>query len=176
MSRARRAKKESNLWLIVLVLVCIFVVVGTFYMLFDLNKKVKTVNTIENTTSNTITNFIDNNIEEEQIVVNTTVVDEVENSVLNEVQNTTNTVSNQVTNTTKNTTIPNTPAIPAVTDDKQKAIELVKNEWGDDDTVNFSFDYINEKGEYIIAVKDRASATVKCYFRVNLATGVVELD
>ena len=63
-----------------------------------------------------------------------------------------------------------------MTDEKQKAIELVKEKWGKDDTVNYVFDYVNENGEYVIAVKDRASATVKYYFRVNLETESVELD
>lgn len=175
MSRSRRAKKQSNLWAIVLVFVCVFVVGGTFYMLFDIKNKVKTINTIENANSNTVQNTIDNNILENEIVVQNT-VNEVENSISTEIQNTANTVTKQVANTSKNTTIPNTTAIPAITDEKQKAIELVKKEWGDDDTVNFSFDYINEKGEYVVAVKDKASATVKNYFRVNLQNGTVELD
>lgn len=172
MSRSRRkAKKQSNLWAIVLVLVCVFVVGGTFYMLFDINNKLQTMNISENTVSNSV----DNNITENETVVEN-VVNEVENTVSNEVENKTNAVTNQVANTEKNTTISNSPAIPAVTDDKQKAIELVKKEWGDDDSVSFSFDYINEKGEYVVAVKDKASATVKNYFRVNLSTGSVELD
>ena len=40
MGRARRAKKESYGWAIVLVLVCVFVVGGTFYMLFDIKGKI----------------------------------------------------------------------------------------------------------------------------------------
>ena len=98
-----------------------------------------------------------------------------------------NMVENQTTNTQQEFDLPNTvvnetisesskPAIPGVTDEKQKAIELVKKQWGQDDTVNYVFDYVNENGEYVIAVKDKVSATVKNYFRVNLTTQTVELD
>lgn len=173
MGRARRAKKESYGWAIVLVLVCVFVVGGTFYMLFDIKGKVDNMKVSDNTISNAIENN-ETNIKNE---TNT-----VETIVSNEIDNTANVVSNKVenkissNNTVKNNTIPNTPAIPAATDDKQKAIELVKKEWGSDDTVSFVFDYINENGEYVVAVKDRTSATVKNYFRVNLKTGNVELD
>ena len=180
MGRARRAKKESYGWAIVLVLVCIFVVGGTFYMLFDIKSKVGNIKKSDNTISN---NVIENNISDEnneQNIKNET--NAVENIVSNEIDNTANVVSNIVenkissNNTVKNNTIPDKPAIPAVTDDKQKAIDLVKKEWGNDDTVSFVFDYINENGEYVVAVKDKSSATVKNYFRVNIKNGNVELD
>lgn len=175
MSRSRRAKKQNNAWAFVLFFVCIIVIGGTFYMLHDISKKVKSINTENNyTVENIIQNQVNENNTNEQNV--STENNIVENTVVNEINNMTNTATNQTSNTSKNTTIPNTPAIPAVTDDKQKAIELVKKEWGADDTVSFSFDYINEKGEYVVAVKDKASATVKCYFRVNIQSGTVELD
>lgn len=179
MGRAKRAKNESYGWAIVLVLVCIFVVGGTFYMLFDIKGKVQKMNNSDNTISNIVENksVIENPKATMQNEVNS-----VENTVTNEIENTAKVISNQVENkiysntTQKKNSIPDTPAIPAVTDDKQKAIDLVKKEWGNDDTVNFVFDYINENGEYVVAVKDRASATVKNYFRVNLKTENVELD
>ena len=180
MSRGKRAKKESNLWGIVLVLICVFVVGGTFYMLHDISKKVNNINTDDTENNNTVENIAQNQINEnntnEQNVSTDNNIIEAENTVVNEIDDTTNTVSNQAVNTSKDKTTPNTPAIPAVTDDKQKAIELVKQEWGEDDAVSFSFDYINEKGEYVVAVKDKSSATVKCYFRVNIQNGTVELD
>ena len=178
MSRFKRAKKQSNLWAIVLVIVCLFVVGGTFYILHDITKKVDKIDTTNisdfSINENTIQNQEpENNTNYQNIISENNTID---NKVKNATNNATNTFSNNVVNTIKNNSISNTPAIPAITDDKQKAIELVENEWGVDDTVSFSFEYINEKGEYVVAVKDRIRATVRCYFRVNLTNNTVELD
>ena len=62
------------------------------------------------------------------------------------------------------------------TDKKQEAINLVKQTWGEDDTVTFRCDSVNSKGEYIIAVVSKESASVKNYFKVNLNTNTVEVD
>ena len=62
------------------------------------------------------------------------------------------------------------------TDKKQEAINLVKQTWGEDDTVTFRCDSVNSKGEYIIAVVSKESASVKNYFKVNLNTKTVEVD
>ena len=59
--------------------------------------------------------------------------------------------------------------------DEEKAISIVKKEWGADNSVDFVFDHV-ENDEYIVAVKDRSTATVKYYFRVNLETKTVEMD
>ena len=178
MGKARRAKKKDNNIGIMLALVSIFLVAVTFFMLFDIKGKLKKTNQSDNTISAEIENnvnneIIGNDITEPEI---SNEVNMEENTVANEVEVSNNTVTNQTSNTTKQTNTSSAPAIPAVTDDKQKAIELVKKEWGSDETVSFSFDYINENGEYVVAVKDKSSATVKYYFRVNLQTESVELD
>lgn len=183
MGKARRAKKKDNNIGMLLALVSIFLVAVTFFMLFDIKSKLKKTNPSENIISDEIENTVNN-----EVIGNDVTEQEInnevnleENTVANEIEVSNNivsnnTVANQTSNTTKQTNTSSAPAIPAVTDDKQKAIELVKKEWGDDDSVSFSFDYINENGEYVVAVKDKSSATVKYYFRVNLQTESVELD
>jgi len=114
---------------------------------------------IQNDTQNEISNEVQNVIEENTVIQNTI---------------TNNTVKNTTTFNTTNTTSSNYK--PASTDKKQEAINLVKQDWGTDNTVSFSFEYINENGEYVVSVKDKATATVKYYFRVNIETGEVELD
>ena len=178
MGRARRAKKKDNNIGILLTLVSIFLIAVTFFMLFDIKNKLKKTSSSENIISDEIENTVNN-----EVIGNDVTEQEInnevnleENTVANEIEVSNNTVTNQTSNTNKQTNTSSAPAIPAVTDDKQKAIELVKKEWGSDETVSFSFDYINENGEYIVAVKDKSSATVKYYFRVNLQTESVELD
>ncbi len=62
------------------------------------------------------------------------------------------------------------------TDKKQQAINLVKNTWGEDETVTFRCDSITSDGEYIIAVVSTQTASVKNYFKVNLDKKTVEID
>lgn len=155
-----------------LLIICIVVVGVTFYMIQDIQTKIQ-----KEGPQNTLKTEDKLENEENKIAENET----IENTMQQ------NMVENQTTNTQQESDLPNTvvnetisesskPAIPGVTDEKQKAIELVKKQWGQDDTVNYVFDYVNENGEYVIAVKDKVSATVKNYFRVNLTTQTVELD
>lgn len=176
MGRSRRAVKNNKIkmWIPILIIV-LFVVGITFYMIKDIRSKIDTGELVDTDKE------IEKIDEQQNIISKENIIDE--ESVSNEVESNTvieNTVSNTVSNTTStsNITKNNSTVVskPATTDDKQKAIELVKKEWGNDDSVSYSFDYINENGEYVVAVKDKASATVKYYFRVDLKTETVELD
>lgn len=170
MSRAKREKKSKINLKVWVPIICVIVIGVTFYMIFDIQNKIKKVEP-SNTTAGEQHDDSENEMNEDNDVEGNISED---NNIANEIANTAeNTATSENTSTSN---ISSAPAIPAVTDQKQKAIELVKKEWGKDDTVDYVFDYINENGEYVVAVKDRASATVKCYFRVNLKTGAVELD
>ncbi len=168
MSRARREKKKSNnYFMIIALLICIAVIGVTFWMLNDIKKKVDLqANKPEKNTNIVNNNQIENEIKNENTV-------EPENTVIE------NTIENTVeNNTAKKTTQINTmvPYKPTSTNKKEEAINLVKKNWGEDDSVDFSFEYINEKGEYVVSVKDKSTATVRCYFKVNITNGSVELD
>lgn len=168
---ARREKKSKINLKVWVPLICVIVVGVTFFMLHDIQNKIEKMEDYENL-ANTSQNTIPNeNIVNEQENQNLVEENAVQNQVANEVKNT---VAN---NTIKNTTINqnNVKTEPGITDKKQKAIELVKKEWGADNSVDFVFDHV-ENDEYIVAVKDRSTATVKYYFRVNLETKTVEMD
>lgn len=62
------------------------------------------------------------------------------------------------------------------TNKKEEAIELVKQTWGEDNTVTFSCDSVTTDGEYIIAVTSLETATVRNYFRVNISTKSVQVE
>lgn len=167
---ARREKKKKINLRIVVPVVCIVVVGVTFFMLHDIQKRIEKMDTenIVNQDENQIVesgNVEGNNQVEEDTVFNAD-LNASQNETTNTNVSTTNTKNNQNTTTSQ----------PGITDKKQKAIALVKKEWGADDTVDYVFDYVNENGEYVIAVKDRATATVKYYFRVNLEKQTVEID
>lgn len=175
MGRARRQKENKSGLKIWLPIICIIIVAITFFMIHDIQTKIKqqqnqnVINQVENT------QVIKNETIDENVVEENKIEDSENEISTNSIQNTSTSNTNMISNnTSKNTTNQSNGA--GITDKKQKAIDLVKKEWGEDNTVDYVFDYVNENGEYVIAVKDRASATVKYYFRVNLETETVELD
>ena len=180
MSRAK--KNRMKVWIPLLVVVFAVVVI-TFFMLHDLKGKVNKIDNAENTKQNeNVVEDDDNEIVENDTISNEVVNEVVEDNQTNTTNNTTNTAktnsSTSVNSTNETTSVASSSgtSTPAVTDKKQKAIELVKKEWGEDNTVNFSFEYINENGEYIVAVRRNSSATTEFYYRVDLDTETVELD
>lgn len=161
----RRSKKSNMGIKIILPIICVIIVVVTFVLLFDMKKKAgnnevnNSVDT-ENVVENTNTNIIEENIIEENTVVNetetNTVVDDVENTVTSEV------VSNKDDN---------------LSADKQaKALKLVKDHWGEDDSIYFTNESVASNNEYIVAVRDKSTTEVKQYFRVNIETGKVKVE
>lgn len=121
-------------------------------------------------TDNTI---VEENTVENEVIEDNTVNNEVENEVVNEV------VENKV----------ETPSVPkssanayesdsdvGSTNKKEEAIKLVKEKWGEDDTVSFTCDSITSDGEYVVAVNSKEKASVLNYFRVNLEKKTVVVD
>lgn len=114
-------------------------------------------------------------------IANTMVENEVDNNVVeNKVENTTakqNVIENQKLETKDfSTSVYETNSDVGTTDKKEEAINLVKKQWGEDDTVTFSCDSITSDGIYIIAVTSKERAVVLNYFRVDLAAKTVTID
>lgn len=153
--------------------ICVLVVVITFVLLFDMQKK-----------AGEIANARDLNSIDMENVVDTNTTD-MENTVTNTVEET-NTVENESVeeNTAKiptNVTAPQS-AVTSGDDDKlaenkqSQALELVKQKWGSDSKVYFTNESVKSNGEYIVAVRNKSTTEVKNYFRVNIETGSVEVD
>ena len=53
---------------------------------------------------------------------------------------------------------------------------MVKQKWGEDDTVSFICDHVTEDGEYMIAVISNSFFEVQNYFRVNIENNTVYLE
>ena len=156
---SREAKIIIAVVLIIIVIICCF----TLGKKDNKNENEVTneiVNEIENEVSNEITNNVENEVE-----TNTAVENKVEEVVIE-----------NVIEVEPQGTIYETNSDIGTTDKKQEAINLVKEKWGEDDTVTFRCDSITNDGEYIIAVISSQSATVKNYFKVNLETETVEVD
>ena len=110
-------------------------------------------------------------------VENNVVENEVENVVENVISN--NTVTENKENVTKNQVKKEEPTKPAASNnnseiqadnDEDKAIEIVKKDWGDTSGVAFKVEQINADGTYVISVRDEDSIALDWY-TVNPKTG-----
>lgn len=149
--------------LVAVILVILVIVICCFTFGKDKNNSEKNAVNTENVVGNEVNNTATENEIYSNEVVNEVVEDEepiVENVVEVEPQGTVY-ESNSDTGTT---------------DKKQEAISLVKEKWGEDDSVSFRCDSVSSNGEYIIAVVSKETASVKNYFKVNLTTKTVEVD
>lgn len=143
-------------------IICVIIVIVAFYMIFNIRSRVD--DELYNT------NDIADNTEVENYAVENETENEVENEVTNDTAN--ETVEN--TSNVQNVLIEEEDIEEGSTAKKQEAINLVKKQWGEDNTVSFRCETVNSKGEYVVAVV--YEGTVKAYFNVNLETKSVEID
>lgn len=153
---------------IIVAIVLIIIAVVVCYFCFGKKDEIN----VDVEAENQIANENEENIVEENIVD--------ENEVDNEV------VEQEISN--KDTQVPAGQEPPAKsnvyesdsdvgsTDKKQEAINLVKETWGEDNTVTFRCDSVTSNGEYIIAVISTETASVRNYFIVNLDNKTVTVD
>ena len=112
----------------------------------------------EQTSTNTIENANktneENQLEENNLETNNT----DENNV----------VENEVTNNTEPGEIQETP--------EEQAKQLVKDNWGEDDAVYFSYDGKDENGRYIICVREKETTKALYWYYVDLETGTFDIQ
>jgi len=172
---------------ILITLICIIIAVVLIIVAFRVSFAITRKNNETNFNNNTVQ---ENKVKENKTVENTTIENESKNEnkiVENKVVDTSNknvtdkvVPANQSAPTTGTSVAPSSVVYESTdigsTDKKQQAIELVKKQWGDDNTVSFRCDSVTSEGEYIIAVVSTETASVKNYFRVNINTKTVEVD
>ena len=148
--------------IIAVVLVVLVIVICCFT--FGKNKDKENDLDSENTVTNEVVEIAENvtNETESNSVVENEVVEEE--------------IIENVTEVKPQGTVYESNSNAGTTDKKQDAIALVKEKWGEDESVTFRCDSVSNNGEYIIAVVSKDSASVKNYFKVNLETKTVEVD
>ena len=175
--------KKKILIALICIIIAVVLVIVAFRVSFAINRKNNETNLNNNTAQE---NKVKENKTEENIIVENESKEEnkiVENKVADTSnKNITDKVvpANQTDPTTGTYVAPSSAVYESTdigsTDKKQQAIELVKKQWGEDNTVSFRCDSVTSEGEYIIAVISSESASVKNYFRVNINTKTVEVD
>lgn len=158
-------KTEKIIITSILVIIAIIILVATF------GKDSSKVNT-NDVNLNILANNVSENIidEPEKEIIENAVTNEIVEDVQEEP------IIENVTEVKPQGTIYESGANHGTTDKKQQAINLVKEKWGEDNTVTYRCDSVTAEGEYIIAVVSTQSATVKNYFRVNLANETVIIE
>lgn len=107
----------------------------------------------------------ENNTTNNEIVetnkINETSTNEVVNEIINEPKN--EVVENEVENTVSSETLEESPKTS-----KEKAIDIVKKDWGKDSSVNFSVQGMDGNGNYIVVVSN-SDTQVLAFYSVNAA-------
>lgn len=146
---------------IVLVILVIIICVVTF------SKKEGNTDEVNSNTVENITNML-----EENTVKNEAIENKVENTTVKEPSE-----GDEKLNTEDfSTSVYESSSEVGTTNKKQEAIDLVKKQWGEDDSVTFSCDSVTSDGIYVIAVISKERAVVVNYFRVDLKDKSVEID
>ena len=149
------------------IIIAVVLVIGVvIFLCMTLGKNKPEVNNETN-----IENLVTNNVVENTSVENEVANNVVENEIIDEEP-----IIENVTEVKPQGTVYESNSDAGTTDKKHQAIGLVKDMWGEDSTVSFRCDSVSPNGEYIIAVVSKETASVKNYFRVNLATKNVEVD
>ena len=59
---------------------------------------------------------------------------------------------------------------------EEKAKSIVKENWGEDDSVYFSYDGIDNEGRYIICVRDKNTTKALYFYYVDVETGTYDIE
>lgn len=146
-----------NKKIVIYIIIIIVLIIGGIFTAKKISEKGSNVPVSTNTTGK-------NESKPENEVNNVNEVNEV---------NETNEVTNETTENNTNTTKPdNTNANQAP---EEKAKELVKLNWGEDDSVYYSYDGKDENGNYIICVRKKDTTKALYWYYVDIETGTLEI-
>lgn len=59
--------------------------------------------------------------------------------------------------------------------DQEKAMNIAKKDWGEDSSVYFSFEGVNN-GKYTVAVRETETTHTVRYYYINVATGTFDIE
>ena len=165
--------KIKTIILILLIIVVAFVMIWFAYKIINSNNSSETnanvVNNVTNIKSSEEKNNIPENKEENKIE------NDEENKTKNENVNEEKSEENEKNNTTSNNLEKNNTVKIEGNTNEEKAINIVKKNWGNEEGVYFSTMGIDANGKYIISVNDSATSAVKAWCYVDVDKGQIEI-
>lgn len=90
----------------------------------------------------------------------------------NTVTNNDNTINNMIDTNEIVNEIEQEPEEEIPKTDLEKALDIVKADWGEDETVYFAEDGKTQNGEYSICVRNKNTTKALAWYTVNIETGV----
>lgn len=144
--------------IIILAIICVIIlgIVVAINVNNDETEEVASQNAEHNKTENKVENKIENN------------ADNKEENKLNETES----ENINVEDTTEGKDIKE----EKTKTDLEKAIDIVKEDWGEDETVKFAEDGTTANGEYIICVRDKKTTNALAWYTVDAKTGEFEKE
>ena len=150
--------------IIIGILLVALVIAGIFYLTKGETKETTTNKIVQ---SQEVKDAINTIKKEAQNVINT-----VGNN-----ENTDNTVSNTIAENEEepevSTSMPETTTTNELSNN-EKAINMVKQEWGTDSSVTFKIDEQNENGKYVIGVVDKKTTKVITWYEVDIRNNTIK--
>lgn len=153
--------------LIVIIIVIILLVIKLVSINNSKNNEIENMNAEigGNTAEENIiegNNIVEDNNEEEQLSNNEEQYNEVENDIQ------TTPIADPEQEVDKQT-------IQKQESDQEKAMNIAKKDWGEDSTVYFSFEGVNN-GKYTVAVREMDTTHTVRYYYINIATGTFDIE
>ena len=153
---------------VIFIIVIVLILFGIIWLVYDLVKKEPADTKTDNT------NFADENTGLDNIINelfdNVTENENVEIDIKNDGNNVNEIGQNDTVEQNK---VNQSSSTESVTSKEQKAIELVKKQWGDTNGVYFSNMSIDSQGRYIVSVNDKRSTKTLAFFVVDVEKGTV---
>ena len=137
---------KKTLYILIIIILMIAGIFVAKKITEDDKAKPVIANTLEQTNKTNEENLV-----EENIVVENNNVGTKENEVTNDIQN--------------------TEIAP-----EEKAKQIVKENWGEDDTVYYSYDGKDANGRYVICVREKSTTKALYRYYVDIQTGAFEIE
>lgn len=156
--------KEKNKVILAIMVIAILVILIILLSIKLVNKHI-TIPTMQSNSKQKIENSKENDIVQEEINnINTN--EQLNNTIQN------NVIQNTMQNNSVNADNVNTEEER----NEQKAINIAKQNWGEDDTVSFSLDTVDDKGRYIICVRDKQTTRALYWYTIDIESGTVTIE
>lgn len=151
---------KKGILMIVLIVLAIAVVIFLAKSILNKTEDDKQVNTVEN-------QFVVNDI------TNSAIENVMNNYIEENIVNTENTTKNE---SIKYENVQKSSEVTDSSDDKNKAIQLVKKDWGKDDSVYFYVDEEKGNGKYVVSVRNKETTSVVVWYNVDINSNKVEMQ
>lgn len=128
----------------------------------------ETYNNLNTSINNTIkANTVSNNVTNETVVNNV-----ISNEIVNEIENTLETSTENIITDGEEKPY---EEIESENEKIEKAVNIVKEHWGEDSSVIIQYDGWKNEGKYVVVVRDAQTRNTKFEFYVDIETGKYEI-